>query len=157
MEENKGQSAGATRTQLTAVGDLRRSWQSWAEDHIDYQRQHPFSNDSKPVTRSVHPQRGDPIYGRPPEGSKTEQRGKDAHTHVGKEVEELCLIMRNIGEKGDDGNVRVTFRQLFETYVTISNKVVGILLRARKYGLVQFEGEMLWQGKDDNVIITLLE
>ncbi|EMP39086.1 Actin-binding Rho-activating protein [Chelonia mydas] len=65
--------------------------------------------------------------------------------------------MRNIGEKGEDGNVRVTFRQLFETYVTISNKVVGILLRARKYGLVQFEGEMLWQGKDDNVIITLLE
>lgn len=157
MEENKGCSAGATRTQLTAVDDLRRSWQSWAEDRIEYQRHNPFSNDSRPVTKNVRAQRGDSIYGRPPEGSKTEQRGKDAHTHVGKEVEELCLIMRNIGEKGEDGNVRVTFQQLFETYVTISNKVVGILLRARKYGLVQFEGEMLWQGKDDKVIITLLE
>uniref|UniRef100_A0A8C0H285 Uncharacterized protein n=1 Tax=Chelonoidis abingdonii TaxID=106734 RepID=A0A8C0H285_CHEAB len=121
MEENKGQSAGATRTQFTAVGDLRRSWQSWAEDHIDYQRQNPFSNDSKPVTKSVHPQRGDPIYGRPPEGSKTEQRGKDAHTHVGKEVEELCLIMRNIGEKGDDGNVLFSCLLLSqEVYMAVS-------------------------------------
>ena len=38
----------------------------------------------------------------------------------------------------------------------ISNKVVGILLRARKYGFVTFEGEMLFQGQDDNVVITLL-
>ena len=38
----------------------------------------------------------------------------------------------------------------------ISNKVVGLLLRARKYGFVAFEGETLFQRKDDNVIITLL-
>uniref|UniRef100_A0A8D0C7C0 Costars domain-containing protein n=1 Tax=Salvator merianae TaxID=96440 RepID=A0A8D0C7C0_SALMN len=61
------------------------------------------------------------------------------------------------GPKGRDGHVRITFKQLFDRYVTISNKVVGVLLRARKHGLVDFEGEMLWQGKDDDVIITLLE
>ncbi|NXJ03000.1 ABRA protein, partial [Psophia crepitans] len=120
------------------------------------QRKNPFSNDSLLAAKPVHTHRGDPTYGRPPEGSQTEQRGKDAHSHVGKEVEELCLIIRSTGEVGEDGHVSVTFGQLFETYVTISNKVVGILLRARKHGLVHFEGEMLWQGKDDDVVITLL-
>ncbi|NXA35497.1 ABRA protein, partial [Eudromia elegans] len=120
------------------------------------QRKNPFSNDERLAAKPLPSHRGDPSYGRPPEGSKTEQRGRDAHSHVGKEVEELCGIIRSTGEKGEDGHVSVTFRQLFETYVTISNKVVGILLRARKHGLVHFEGEMLWQGKDDDVIITLL-
>ena len=41
-------------------------------------------------------------------------------------------------------------------YKVISNKLVGILLRARKYDLVKFEGEMLYQRKDDDVVITLL-
>ncbi|NWU98051.1 ABRA protein, partial [Upupa epops] len=120
------------------------------------QRKNPFSNDDRRASKALHIHRGDPTYGRPPEGSRTEQRGKDAHLHVGKELEELCSIIRSTGEVGDDGHVSVTFGRLFETYVTISNKVVGILLRARKHGLVNFEGEMLWQGKDDNVTITLL-
>uniref|UniRef100_A0A8C5SAQ9 Actin-binding Rho-activating protein n=1 Tax=Laticauda laticaudata TaxID=8630 RepID=A0A8C5SAQ9_LATLA len=84
-------------------------------------------------------------------------RGKDAHAHIGKEMEELCLIIRNTGKKEQDGQVRITFKQLFDRYVTISNKLVGVLLRARKYGLVDFEGEMLWQGKDDSVVITLIK
>ena len=45
--------------------------------------------------------------------------------------------------------------ELFELYKVISSKVVGLLLRARKHGLVQFEGEMLYQGRDDNVIINM--
>lgn len=153
MEGEKGQSAKAT----SAVGDLRKSWQTWAEDHIEYQRKNPFSSDDRLASKPAHTHRGDPTYGRPPEGSRTEQRGRDAHSHVGREVEELCLIIRRTGKVGEDGHVRVTFGQLFETYVTISNKVVGILLRARKHGLVHFEGEMLWQGKDDDVVITLLQ
>ncbi|XP_014732165.1 PREDICTED: actin-binding Rho-activating protein-like [Sturnus vulgaris] len=153
MEEDKGQGAKAT----SGVGDLRKSWQTWAEDHIEYQRKNPFSSDDRLAAKAAHTHRGDPSYGRPPEGSRTEQRGKDAHSHVGKEVEELCSIIRKTGEVGEDGHVSVTFGQLFETYVTISNKVVGILLRARKHGLVHFEGEMLWQGKDDDVVITLLQ
>ena len=31
-----------------------------------------------------------------------------------------------------------------------------MLLRARKQNLVDFEGEMLFQRRDDNVVITLL-
>uniref|UniRef100_A0A672QYP7 Si:dkey-29b11.3 n=1 Tax=Sinocyclocheilus grahami TaxID=75366 RepID=A0A672QYP7_SINGR len=73
------------------------------------------------------------------------------------EVTELCQVIMESGESGDDGRPAVRFGTLFERYVTISNKLVGVLLRARKQGLVHFEGEMLWQGRDDGVLITLLE
>uniref|UniRef100_A0A673CRI2 Costars domain-containing protein n=1 Tax=Sphaeramia orbicularis TaxID=375764 RepID=A0A673CRI2_9TELE len=64
----------------------------------------------------------------------------------------------NIPSSAHDKKViTVEFGKLFEHYVTISNKLVGILLRARKQGLVDFKGEMLWQGKDDHEMITLLE
>lgn len=39
----------------------------------------------------------------------------------------------------------------------ISNKVVGILIRARKHGFVDFEGEMLYQRRDDDKVIRLLK
>ncbi len=35
-------------------------------------------------------------------------------------------------------------------------QVVGMLIRARKYGIVDFEGEMLYQRQDDHKIVTLL-
>ncbi|MBN3305760.1 ABRA protein, partial [Amia calva] len=105
---------------------------------------------------TVHFQKGQEGYGRPREGSETERRGRDAHSHVGKEVQELCLIIQSVGERREDGATVVEFGKLFERYVTISNKVVGLLLRARRQGLVAFEGEMLWQGRDDRVRIALL-
>uniref|UniRef100_A0A4W6EHQ3 Costars domain-containing protein n=1 Tax=Lates calcarifer TaxID=8187 RepID=A0A4W6EHQ3_LATCA len=67
---------------------------------------------------------------------------------------------RDSVEGGSSSNgkvITVEFGKLFEHYVTISNKLVGILLRARKQKLVDFKGEMLWQGKDDHVLITLLQ
>ncbi|XP_059364249.1 actin-binding Rho-activating protein-like isoform X2 [Carassius carassius] len=111
----------------------------------------------RPVLYQSKIQRGQEGYGRPLEGSKTEQRGKDAHSHISREVTELCRVILESRESGDDGRPAVRFGTLFERYVTISNKLVGVLLRARKQGLVHFEGEMLWQGRDDGVIITLLE
>ena len=55
------------------------------------------------------------------------------------------------------GGVRsIKFGRLFEIYVRISNKLVGVLLRARKHGLVHFEGETLFQGRDDDVRVSLL-
>ncbi|KAG8582645.1 hypothetical protein GDO81_008145 [Engystomops pustulosus] len=138
-----------------SVADLKKTWQIWAKDHVDYQEKNPFSNVVQPGSAHLHTQ--DPEYGKPKAGTLTEKRGKDAHRHLGKEVEQLCLVIRNIGVTADDGLTSVTFGKLFDTYVTISNKLVGVLLRARKYGLLQFEGEMLWQGRDDHVVITLLE
>ncbi|MGH0174352.1 UNVERIFIED_CONTAM: hypothetical protein FKN15_067813 [Acipenser sinensis] len=95
-------------------------------------------------------------YGRPKEGSKTAERARRAERHIHKEMEEMCFIIRDMGVKCKDERVRITFGGLFDRYVKISDKVVGILLRCRKHGMVQFEGEMLWKGQDDDVIITLL-
>ncbi|XP_035493890.2 actin-binding Rho-activating protein-like [Scophthalmus maximus] len=149
---------------VVSVKGLKDNWQKWSDERQDYQKHNPFSHDTRPSV--VVPQRGQDDYGRPLQGSTTEQRGKDAHTHIGREVQELCEVIRNIGEprdseggdsSGDGKVVCVEFGKLFERYVTISNKLVGVLLRARKQGLVNFEGEMLWQGKDDQVIVTLLQ
>ncbi|XP_041798917.1 actin-binding Rho-activating protein-like [Chelmon rostratus] len=149
---------------IASVKGLKENWQKWSKEHQEYQKHNPFSHDTRPSV--VVPQRGQDDYGRPLQGSMTEQRGKDAHTHISREVQELCEAIRNIGEPRDKDGVgsgrcgkviTVEFGKLFEHYVTISNKLVGILLRARKQRLVDFEGEMLWQGQDDHVIITLLQ
>lgn len=102
------------------------------------------------------PQRNDKEYGRPVAGSKTETRGRFAGAHISQEVKQLCQIILQMGEEQPDGTYTVTFRRLFDRYTRISNKVVGMLLRARKQNLVHFEGEMLFQRRDDDVIITLL-
>ncbi|XP_045901595.1 actin-binding Rho-activating protein-like [Micropterus dolomieu] len=149
---------------IVSVKGLKENWQKWSNEHQEYQKQNPFSQDTRPSM--VVPQKGQDDYGRPLQGSLTEQRGKDAHTHISNEVQELCEVIRNIGEHrnqdGDGSNsdgkvITVEFGKLFEHYVTISNKLVGILLRARKQRLVDFEGEMLWQGQDDHVVIALLQ
>lgn len=36
-------------------------------------------------------------------------------------------------------------------------QVVGILMRARRQGFISFEGEMLFQRRDDHVIIHLIK
>ena len=48
------------------------------------------------------------------------------------------------------------FKDIFDIYQSISNKVVGILARARKNRLIHFEGETLFQGENDATNITLL-
>ncbi|XP_044146787.1 actin-binding Rho-activating protein-like [Bufo gargarizans] len=156
MMDEFGQKSRAEGNEINnSVGSLKNSWQIWAKQHADYQKQNPFSNVIQPGTADLDTK--DPEYGKPKAGTLTEKRGKDAHRHLGKEVEELCRVIRNIGVTAEDGPTRVTFGKLFDTYVTISNKLVGVLLRARKHGLLHFEGEMLWQGRDDHVVITLLE
>lgn len=72
------------------------------------------------------------------------------------EIKLLCDIIKKHGTIGDDEKPCITFKELFEMYKVISNKVVGLLIRARKHGLVAFEGEMLYQKRDDKVVITLL-
>jgi len=147
------------------LSDRMNVFQKQVEKNKEYQKRNPFSssfkkNDSDTSSGSAELtsaglSKDDPRYGRPPEGSKTEMRGFKAHTHISKEILELCSIIRQIGLRKSDGSYIVTFGELFQTYTVISNKVVGILLRARKYGLVDFEGEMLFQRRDDNKIITL--
>ena len=96
-------------------------------------------------------------YGTPVEGSKTEQRAILAHKRICQEVLQLCEIIDEHGsEDPKDFKVKISFGRLFEIYTYISDKVVGVLLRARKHKLLDFEGETLFQGQDNHKIISLL-
>ncbi|KAL8181645.1 UNVERIFIED_CONTAM: hypothetical protein K2H54_015558 [Gekko kuhli] len=140
------------------VHNLRGRWEDWADEHVLTQKLNPFSEEfdyELAMTTRLH--KGDEGYGRPKEGTKTAERAKRAEAHIYREMKDMCFIIRTMASLRRDGKMQVTFGDLFERYVRISDKVVGILMRARKHGMVSFEGEMLWQGRDDNVIITLLE
>ncbi|XP_036371881.1 actin binding Rho activating protein b [Megalops cyprinoides] len=139
------------------VGNLKSKWQNWASEHEINQKLNPFSDEfDYELSMATRLHKGEEGYGRPKEGSKTAERAKRAEAHIHREIDDMCFIIRTMAEPGADGRTRVTFGELFDRYVRISDKVVGILMRARKHGKVAFEGEMLWQGQDDHVIITLL-
>ena len=130
-------------------------WEQKLQEHREKQLINPFSQ----WEGAAHRERlalDDPNYGKPVEQSKTERRGKEAHHLVGSEIITLLQMIRNHGRINQINSLYcMTFGSLFELYTRISNKVVGILLRARKYGFVDFEGEMLFQRIHDNVNIYL--
>ncbi|XP_056096863.1 actin binding Rho activating protein b [Rhinichthys klamathensis goyatoka] len=147
----------ALSKKYSAVGSLKSRWQDWASEHTVNQKLNPFSEDfDYEYSMSTRLRRGEEGYGRPKEGSKTAERAKRAEAHIHREIDDMCFIIRTMADRDSDGCTRVTFGDLFDRYVRISDKVVGILMRARKHGKLAFEGEMLWQGQDDAVIITLL-
>ncbi|XP_041932505.1 actin binding Rho activating protein b [Alosa sapidissima] len=141
----------------STVGNLASRWQNWASDHEVTQKLNPFSEDfDYDYSMQTRLRKGEEGYGRPKEGTKTAERAKRAEQHIHREIDDMCFVIRTMADPDPDGRTYVTFGELFDRYVRISDKVVGILMRARKHGKVAFEGEMLWQGQDDGVIITLL-
>ncbi|XP_035986346.1 actin-binding Rho-activating protein-like isoform X2 [Fundulus heteroclitus] len=76
---------------VVSVKGLKENWQKWSSEHQEYQKLNPFSHDTR--QRVVAPQRGQEDYGRPQQGSLTEKRGKEAHTHISREVQKLCEQM----------------------------------------------------------------
>jgi len=87
----------------------------------------------------------------------SDQRSKEANEKLNFEIWEICDTIQTIGLPDDDGGFMVEFGELFDTYSTVSSQTVGLLIRARRRGLVYFEGETLLKGKDDFEIVTLLE
>lgn len=99
-------------------------------------------------------------YGRPKAGSLTEYRGKKANIQVFQEMLELCQVIHDEGQpvSKKDPEIRVVlFGELFNIYTHINDKLVGLMLRARKHDLIQFEGEMLFQRRDDHVPVYLVK
>ncbi|XP_010872134.1 actin binding Rho activating protein b [Esox lucius] len=147
----------ALSKKYSAVCNLKSRWQNWSSTHAVKQKLNPFSDEfDYEYSMSLRLRKGEEGYGRPKEGTKTAERARRAEQHIHGEIADMCYVIRTMNDPDPDGKTRVTFRELFDRYVRISDKVVGILLRARKHGKVAFEGEMLWQGRDDGVIITLL-
>ncbi|XP_011176855.2 uncharacterized protein LOC105208611 isoform X1 [Zeugodacus cucurbitae] len=127
------------------------------QQHQQQQLLNPFSTANGRVSPKPTFSKGE--YGKPLAGSLTEMRGQKANMHVLREMLELCQIIDSEGYNvKDEPKMRVIpFGELFNIYNYISDKVVGILLRARKHKLVDFEGEMLFQRRDDDVPVFLLK
>ncbi|KAJ8963568.1 hypothetical protein NQ314_005542 [Rhamnusium bicolor] len=134
-----------------------------ADKHVKGQAINPFSNGQQ-AGNLPRPIISKEEYGKPPKGSLSETRAFKATIQVSKEMLELCEIINQCGEplyapeeKADDPRVVISFGELFGIYTAISDKVVGVLLRARKYKFVDFVGECLFQRRDDHIPIILIQ
>ncbi|XP_076038686.1 actin-binding Rho-activating protein-like isoform X2 [Oratosquilla oratoria] len=140
----------------STMADKKKIFDDKVKEHKDKMANNPFSDNYR-TSAPTKLAKDDPNYGRPVAGSKTERRGRKAAAHINAEVAVLCQMIYENGEQYEDGTAAITFGSLFQIYTVISNKVVGILLRARKHGLVYFEGETLFQRRDDDVPILLMK
>ncbi|KAK8379925.1 hypothetical protein O3P69_019743 [Scylla paramamosain] len=139
----------------SSLQEKKQQFADSAAKHSEKMSKNPFSGGFK-TNAASRLAKDDPNYGRPVAGSKTERRGKNAARHVNAEVVFLCDMIHQEGIQLPDGTAVIAFGELFQIYTRISNKLVGMLLRARKYNLLTFEGETLFQRRDDHVPIKLL-
>lgn len=126
------------------------------KSHIESQLTNPFSEvgDGRMQRLKISKEE----YGRPKAGSLTEYRGKKANIQVYQEMLELCTVINDEGHSISKKTPElrgILFGELFNIYTHINDKLVGLLLRARKHELIEFEGEVLFQRRDDNVPILL--
>mmetsp|Transcript_16561 Transcript_16561/g.53937 ORF Transcript_16561/g.53937 Transcript_16561/m.53937 type:complete len:86 (-) Transcript_16561:191-448(-) len=69
-------------------------------------------------------------------------------------IDNLVEAIQTIGHT-DDNATTVDFGTLFYHYADVSDSLVGILMRAKKRHRLYYDGDMLFQSKDDHVIITV--
>ncbi|XP_076248188.1 actin-binding Rho-activating protein isoform X2 [Calliopsis andreniformis] len=138
-----------------SLSDKVAMFDQYANKHKDMQSKNPFTSGVNIEKRKFSKDE----YGRPVAGSLTDIRGRKATAHILKEILELCEIIHQEGTPCRDQPeiTAITFGDLFNIYTHISDKCVGLLLRARKQKLVDFEGECLFQRRDDDVPIYLVK
>ncbi|CAK9831522.1 Actin-binding Rho-activating protein [Anthophora retusa] len=138
-----------------SLSDKVAMFDQYANQHKDKQSKNPFTSGLNLEKRKFSKEE----YGRPKAGSLTDIRGRKATAHILKEVLELCEIIYQEGTPCRDHPeiTAITFGDLFNIYTHISDKCVGLLLRARKQKFVDFEGEVLFQRRDDDVPIYLVK
>uniref|UniRef100_A0A8C2KVH8 Actin binding Rho activating protein b n=1 Tax=Cyprinus carpio TaxID=7962 RepID=A0A8C2KVH8_CYPCA len=101
--------------------NLHARWQNWASENTINQKLNPFSEDfAYEYSMSTLLRKGE------------EERARRAEAYIPQEIDDMCFIIRTMADLDPDGYTRVTFGDLFDRYVRISYKVVGILMRARK-------------------------
>jgi len=79
--------------------------------------------------------------------------------NVEKEVQELVVEIKRLGQKNADGQYVVKFGVIFNDTrcANIFEALVGTLRAAKRKKIIQFEGEILLQGVHDEVPIILLK
>eukprot|EP00183_Erythrolobus_madagascarensis_P004660 CAMPEP_0185857854 /NCGR_PEP_ID=MMETSP1354-20130828/29712_1 /TAXON_ID=708628 /ORGANISM="Erythrolobus madagascarensis, Strain CCMP3276" /LENGTH=83 /DNA_ID=CAMNT_0028560127 /DNA_START=84 /DNA_END=335 /DNA_ORIENTATION=+ len=74
------------------------------------------------------------------------------------EVRDVIRFIKELGKPNADGKMVLTFGDYFksdEVQNTLENPF-ATLKAAKKRGVIDFEGEMLWQGMHDHVELILL-
>jgi hypothetical protein len=74
-----------------------------------------------------------------------------------KEIRKLIAEIIARGFVGENGLHAITFKQLFDETDQIFDALSGICKTAKKYKIVKFDAEQLWQGTHDATIIQLLK
>ncbi|XP_022208315.2 actin-binding Rho-activating protein [Drosophila obscura] len=139
----------------TSVSSRITLFNKRAEEHQNWMVINPFAH----YTVREMPKRliRQEDYGHAPAGSRSEQRSQLAHAQALQEVLQLCEEIHKLGQPSPKtGQMGLSFGELFERYTSISEKLMGTLLAARRQGYVAFEGETLFQGKDEQVPVCLL-
>ncbi|XP_060654308.1 actin-binding Rho-activating protein isoform X1 [Drosophila nasuta] len=95
-------------------------------------------------------------YGTAPPGSLSQQRALQAQMISLQEILQLCQLINEKCEARDSSDISLKFGELFELYNHISDKLLGTLLCARRHKYVDFDGETLFQGRDDAKHVRLL-
>jgi len=138
------------------VGDKASLWSKFAKGHQDKQSLNPFSETyDKEKLKSLICSKDDPNYGRPDKNSASAMRAAAGEAKMRADICDVCEVIFQNGQRSEDGCAAVQFGELFEIYNRINDKVVGLLIRAKKKSLLDFEGEMLYQGKDDKTWVIL--
>ncbi|XP_059056141.1 actin-binding Rho-activating protein-like [Achroia grisella] len=151
------------RSRSSSLTDLISAFDTKAQAHSDLQKVTAFSGH---FDKNHKPTFSKDEYGKPIPGSMTEFRGAEAQARVCTEMKELCDIINQYGKTPcksllppelASATKVILFGELFSIYTVISDKLVGILLRSRKHHLTFFEGEVLFQKRDDDVPVFLLK
>jgi len=72
------------------------------------------------------------------------------------DIEVLCEIIYGYGERYDDGTAAIGFTWLFKMFNRAN--IVGILIKAKKHGLVFYDGEIVFasvRSEDDDEFVVL--
>jgi len=141
---------------FNSVGDKMSMWTKKVDSHKEKQALNPFSESfDKDKLRTQLANKDDPNYGRPDSGSLSAMRAAMGEAKMRSDICDVCDVVFQQGEKLEDGLAAIQFGPLFSIYDRINDKLVGLLIRARKRNLLTFEGEMLYQRKDDEKWIEL--
>uniref|UniRef100_A0A7S3NLY4 Costars domain-containing protein n=1 Tax=Aureoumbra lagunensis TaxID=44058 RepID=A0A7S3NLY4_9STRA len=137
---------------IDSVSTAAKLWDTRAQQIETEQKTNTFSKFYDPnATKQLPPKDGE--YGTPPPGSATAARWEKGKKWVDEQIDNLIQAIHDIGETDDNCTI-VTFGALFYYYADVSDSLVGILMRAKKRQRLFYEGDMLFQNKDDHVIIT---
>eukprot|EP00041_Stephanoeca_diplocostata_P009285 m.142937 g.142937 ORF g.142937 m.142937 type:complete len:226 (+) comp17679_c0_seq41:1074-1751(+) len=83
-------------------------------------------------------------------------RAIEAAQWTDREINKVIEQVKLHGTQNDQGLWQVTFGKMFTETAQIFDALSGILKTSKKYKVLDFAGEQLWQGQHDDTVITLV-